>query len=50
MAEDKEARDGDESAPEAEQDSELWDWARAAGVSREDLLRALERSRGSPAP
>jgi DNA-binding phage protein len=28
-----------------EQDPEMWDWARTAGVSREDLLRALELSR-----
>lgn len=30
---------------EEQQEPEIWDWARAAGVSREDLLRALERSR-----
>ena len=29
----------------AEQEPEAWDWARAAGVSREDLLRALELAR-----
>ena len=28
-----------------EQERETWDWARAAGVSREDLLRALELAR-----
>lgn len=44
MAEDKEARDrGDERAADAEQEPELWDWARAAGVSREDLAKALKR-------
>lgn len=43
MAEDKEAQDRDERAAEAEQEPELWDWARAAGVSREDLAKALKR-------
>ena len=50
MAEDRnEANESDEQPPVrlAEQDPELWDWARAAGVSREDLLRALELSRRS---
>ncbi len=26
------------------EDPEIWDWARTAGVSREELLRALELS------
>lgn len=26
-------------------DPELWDWARTAGVSREELLAAVEQSR-----
>jgi hypothetical protein len=45
MAEHEEAWDHDEVAAEVEADPELWDWARAAGVSREDLLRALEQLR-----
>jgi hypothetical protein len=45
------ADDLKEAAPTEQKDStldldpELWDWARAAGVSREELLRALEASR-----
>ena len=32
--------------PKAEEEErETWDWARAAGVSREDLLRALRLAR-----
>lgn len=33
-----------EAAAGQAQDTELWDWVRTAGVSREDLLRALELS------
>lgn len=29
----------------ADQDPDLWDWARTAGVSREELLAAVGRSR-----
>lgn len=32
-------------AEEEDQERETWDWARAAGVSREDLLRALRLAR-----
>lgn len=28
-----------------DQEPELWDWARTAGVSREELRAAVERSR-----
>ena len=40
----KEAEERDEKARTPEQDPEIWDWARAAGVSREELLKALERT------
>ena len=40
-----EAAERDEQTGCAEQEPEIWDWARAAGVSREDLLKALEASR-----
>lgn len=46
MADDqKEATELKEQPGAVEQEPELWDWARAAGVSREDLLRALEVAR-----
>ena len=46
MADDlKEAAEPGEQPGRAEQEPEVWDWARAAGVSREDLLKALEASR-----
>lgn len=46
MAEElKETKPADELAVPIEQEPELWDWARAAGVSREELLAAVERSR-----
>ena len=46
MAEElKQATDFDEPAKPLETDCETWDWARAAGVSREDLLKAVELSR-----
>lgn len=41
----KPATELDEGLIGLEQEPEMWDWARAAGVSREDLLRALELSR-----
>jgi hypothetical protein len=40
----KQANEQDEQPTGLDQDPELWDWARAAGVSREDLLRAIEHS------
>lgn len=40
-----ETAERDEQTGCAEQEPEIWDWARAAGVSREDLLKALEASR-----
>lgn len=46
MADDpKEAGEFHEQPAGAEQEPDVWDWARAAGVSREDLLKALEASR-----
>lgn len=33
--------------PLADTDPELWDWARTAGVSREELLAAVEQSRSA---
>jgi hypothetical protein len=36
--------DLDEQPAPLDQDPELWDWARTAGVSREELRAAVERS------
>ena len=49
MAEDRKQADDEEDQARSrpEQDPELWDWARTAGVSREDLVKALERSRAA---
>ena len=33
----------DEELPSAEDQYELWDWARAAGVSAEELRKALQQ-------
>lgn len=38
----KQAAEADEQHAGLELDPEIWDWARTAGVSREELLRALE--------
>jgi hypothetical protein len=44
------AADGKETAPQSglppdiEQECETWDWARAAGVSAQELRKALQRS------
>lgn len=35
----------DEQTPGLDLDPELWDWARTAGVSREELLAAVEQYR-----
>lgn len=35
----------DEQTDCADQDPELWDWARTAGLSREELRAAVEQSR-----
>ena len=35
----------DEQPTNADQDPELWDWARTAGLSRDELLAAVGRSR-----
>lgn len=35
----------DEQPGLADQDPDLWDWARTAGVSREELRAAVEQSR-----
>jgi hypothetical protein len=40
----KQAAEADEQPGGLELDPEIWDWARTAGVSREELLRALELS------
>jgi hypothetical protein len=37
------------SAPDIEQECEIWDWARAAGASAEELRKALLDSLGSAA-
>ena len=34
-------------APDIEQECELWDWARAAGASAQDLRQALLKLMGS---
>ena len=48
MAEDFKHAGEPERRDETEhQERELWDWARTAGVSREELAAALERSRRS---
>jgi len=45
MADDaKEAQEPDEQPGVSDQEQETWEWARAAGVSREELLKALERA------
>ena len=45
MADDfKEAVDLEQKPAEREPDEDGWDWVRAAGVSREELLLAIERS------
>lgn len=38
----KQAAQADEQPAALEQEPDIWDWARTAGVSREELLRALE--------
>jgi hypothetical protein len=35
----------DEQPDAVDQDPELWDWARTAGISREELRAAVEQSR-----
>ncbi len=35
----------DEQPGPVDQDPDLWDWARTAGVSREELRAAVEQSR-----
>lgn len=35
----------DEQPAPADQDPDLWDWARTAGISREELRAAVEQSR-----
>lgn len=48
MAEDlKHASEPERRDDTQQQEPELWDWARTAGVSREELAAALERSRRS---
>jgi hypothetical protein len=45
MADDRESFTvRDDERLSAEEQYELWEWARAAGVSAEDLRRALQRS------
>jgi len=38
----------DDGLPSLEDQYELWDWARAAGVSEEELRKALRRSEQPP--
>lgn len=38
----KPAEEAGEQPAGLEQETDLWDWARTAGVSREELLRALK--------
>jgi hypothetical protein len=46
MAEElKQDRSLEEQPEPFEAESETWDWARAAGVSREELIKAVELSR-----
>ena len=35
----------DEQPDAVDQEPELWDWARTAGISREELRAAVEQSR-----
>lgn len=35
----------DEQPDPVDQDPDLWDWARTAGISREELRAAVEQSR-----
>ena len=35
----------DEQTDPVDQDPEAWDWARTAGISREELRAAVEQSR-----
>ena len=44
MAEGKEPAPQDGLPPDIEQECASWDWARAAGVSAQDLRTALEES------
>ena len=36
--------------PDIEKECEAWDWARTAGVSAEDLRKALRDAEESPTP
>ena len=47
MEDPKESRELDEQPTGADPDPDLWDWARTAGVSREELLAAVEQSRAA---
>jgi hypothetical protein len=39
----------DGSAPDIEQECELWDWARTAGASAQELRKALQELLGNVA-
>jgi hypothetical protein len=41
---------GEPAPPDIEQECELWDWARAAGVSAADLRKAVRDSLGGAPP
>jgi hypothetical protein len=45
MEELKETAGLDEQTTGPDQDPELWDWARTAGLSREELLVAVRQTR-----
>lgn len=48
MADDKdETGKAEEPAPGPEESCNMWDWARTAGLSREELRRAIEQARPS---
>ena len=49
MADDRDdSKVRDDELPSLEEQYELWDWARAAGVSEEELRKALQPARRSP--
>ena len=45
MEDSKDAGPPEEQSAALDLDPELWDWARTAGLSREELLAAVEQSR-----
>ena len=46
MAEGKEPAPQDGLPPDLEQECAIWDWTRAAGVSAQELRKALQDSSG----